>query len=240
MNVVLVGYGAMGERIVDRIGTTGGLSLVGVIDKMSNLGLNSFDELKIVPEVIIDFSHPANLKAMLDYAVDNKVGLVIATTGYTEDEETEIKAASKLIPIVKTSNTSLGIQVLLKAIRTITPALEEYDIEVIEKHHNQKLDSPSGTANLILDELQDSRKNSDLVYGRKGNQKRSQSEIGVHAVRGGTISGEHTVLFAGPDELIEIKHTALSKEVFVSGALKAAIYITDKNPGLYSMQDVLF
>ena len=240
MNIVIVGYGAMGERLVHRIGNIEGVSLVGVIDNQKNFGLSSFDELQTIPDVIIDFSHPSNLKSMIDYAVTNKVALMIATTGLSSQENMEIKAASKLIPIVQTANTSLGVNIVLEVLQRITPALEEFDIEVIEKHHNQKIDAPSGTAKMLVSEIQSSSSKREVVHGREGLSKRTKNEIGVHAVRGGTIAGEHTVIYAGEDEIIEIKHTALSKEVFVTGALKAAMFLNGATPGLYSMKDVLF
>ena len=239
MNIVVVGYGAMGIQLVEKIGTTTGYTLVGVVDKQSNLGVNSFADLKSVPDVIIDFSHPSYLNEMLDYACDNKVGLVIATTGFNAKELQEIKTASKLIPILQTSNTSLGVNLLLEVIKQITPVLEEFDIEVIEKHHNKKIDSPSGTAKVLVEELLQNSNKTRTVHGRNGFEKRESNEIGVHAVRGGTIPGEHTIIYAGEDEIIEIKHSALSKQVFVTGALKAADYITSADSGLYTMSNVL-
>jgi len=240
MNVVVVGYGAMGEKLVERIGQTKGLSLVGVIDGYKNFGLNTFEELTVVPDVIVDFSHPSNLSAMLNYAVSQQVGLIIATTGYSQEEESAIIEASNVIPIIYTSNTSLGITVIKEVLKSITPALEGFDIEIIEKHHNQKLDAPSGTAKMLLNEIVDAKDQVDIVYGREGNNKRLVNEIGVHAVRGGTIAGEHSVIFAGLDEIIEIKHTALSKSVFVTGVLAAVQFLLGKKAGLYTMKDVLF
>ncbi len=240
MNVVVVGYGAMGEKLVERIGQTKGLSLVGVIDGYKNFGLNTFEELTVVPDVIVDFSHPSNLSAMLNYAVSQQVGLIIATTGYSQEEESAIIEASNVIPIIYTSNTSLGITVIKEVLKSITPALEGFDIEIIEKHHNQKLDAPSGTAKMLLNEIVDAKDQIDIVYGREGNNKRLVNEIGVHAVRGGTIAGEHSVIFAGLDEIIEIKHTALSKSVFVTGVLAAVQFLLGKKAGLYTMKDVLF
>ncbi len=242
MNIALVGYGVMGKKLVEAVGLEQELTIVGVVDKTSNLGVNSFNELSIQPEVIIDFSHPSYLSEMLEYAIMNNVALVIATTGYLDSDITLIKDASKHIPIVQTANTSLGVNVLKQILRTISPLLsEDYDIEIVEKHHNQKLDAPSGTAKQLVNEILNvTEKDYDVIYGRNGNHKRAQNEIGVHAVRGGTVVGEHSIYFYGEDEVIEIKHQAHSKRVFTKGAIKAAQYIYGKDNGLYSMSDVLF
>lgn len=242
MNIALVGYGVMGQNLVEAIGFIEELTIVGVVDKMSGLGVNSFDELTIQPSVIIDFSHPSYLPEMLEYAIKNKIALVIATTGYTATDIALIEDASNQIPIVYTANTSLGVNVLKKILRTISPLLsEDYDIEIVEKHHNQKLDAPSGTAKQFVNEiLSVTNKDYDIVYGRQGNQKRSSNEIGVHSLRGGTVVGEHSIYFYGEDEVIEIKHQANSKQVFTKGAIKAALYVNEKENGLYSMSDVLF
>jgi 4-hydroxy-tetrahydrodipicolinate reductase len=168
--------------------------------------------------------------------------VVVATTGHTEDELEMIKNASAKIPVFKTANMSLGINLINSLLRKITPLLYgNYDIEIIEKHHNQKLDSPSGTALLLADTIKDSIKEETYyVYGRDGHKKRDNNEIGIHAVRGGSIVGDHDVIFAGTGEVIELTHKAISRDVFAIGALKACEYMaTVTDAGLYNMDDVL-
>lgn len=191
-------------------------------------------------DVIVDFSHYSRLDTLLDYAVDRGLPLVIATTGYSDEILKKIEDSSKKIPILLSSNMSLGINLLQDILEKITPILyPNYDIELIEKHHNKKIDSPSGTAKTLLEVI---KKNIDEVieekYGRVGMEKREKNEIGVHSLRGGTIVGEHSVLFCGNDEIIELKHTALSKKIFAEGALQGAKFIIEKEPGLYSMKDI--
>ena len=178
-------------------------------------------------DVIVDFSHYSRLDTLLDYAVTNELPLVIATTGYSDEILKKIEDSSKKIPILLSSNMSLGINLLQDILEKITPILyPNYDIELIEKHHNKKIDSPSGTAKTLLEVMKKSI--DDVIeekYGRVGMEKREKNEIGVHSLRGGTIVGEHSVLFCGNDEIIELKHTALSKKIFAEGALQGAKFI---------------
>ncbi len=237
MTYAIQGYGAMGKTIeqeLNRLNET----ILGIIDPTKDQCLTSLGKLKEIPDVILDFSHPSSLHTLLKYATTNQVPVVIATTGFNEAQEKEIKSASHITPILYTKNTSLGITVMQKIVRELSKALSDFDIEIIEKHHNQKVDAPSGTAKLLLNEIRETR-NVNTLYGREGVSKRQKNDVTVHAVRGGTIMGEHTVLFAGDDEIIEIKHTALSKKLFAKGAVKAATFIIDQKPGLYTMQDAL-
>lgn len=193
-------------------------------------------------DLIIDFSNPANLDTILAYARSRKLALVIATTGFSEDEKAQIEETAREIPILLSSNMSLGVNLLSKLLREISPVLSRnFDIEIIEKHHNQKVDSPSGTAYLLANSINESLNHSkEYVYGRQGNDtKRRKEEIGIHAIRGGTIAGEHSVIFAGVDEIIEIKHTALSKNLFALGAIEASRFLVGKGAGLYNMEDSL-
>lgn len=242
MKVLISGYGLMGKTLLNEITSKEDFDLVGVVDTFGEFGVKTYDELTQTPDVIIDFSHPTCLNDLLNYASSNKVGLVIATTGYSESQVESIKEASLQIPILYTGNTSLGVNLLLEVMKQITPVLEnDFDIEIIEKHHNHKVDAPSGTAKMFVDEISKARSSeSTVLYGREGSSKRNKEDITVHAVRGGTINGEHSIIFAGNDEIIEIKHQALSKKVFASGALKAAAYINKEEVGLHSMKDVLF
>lgn len=236
MNAVILGAGTMGKVLKSFIEETEGINCVGMIEPLKGEKLTDASE---PVDVIIDFSHPENLKMMEDYTKENDCALVIASTGFSQDEVKRIENISQRVPVVFTANYSLGITVMKKVSTELSKILSDsFDIEIIEKHHNKKLDSPSGTAKMLAAAI-----NPDgafpQIYGREGNQKRGK-EIGIHAVRGGTIAGEHTVIFAGPDEIIELTHIAHSKKIFAAGAVKAAKFACGKEAGLYDMNDVLF
>ena len=200
------------------------------------------DEIKEECDVIIDFSHPSSLSSALEYAVTNNKGIVVATTGLSKEQIAEIEAASKKTPVFFSANMSLGVNLLIQLAKKATALLEDnFDIEIVEKHHNLKIDAPSGTALAIADAINDvSQYSNEYIYDRHSTRnKRSKREIGIHSVRGGTIVGEHDVIFAGTDEIIEIKHTATSKEIFAVGAVKAAHFLNGKEPGLYNMDDLI-
>ena len=249
INVVVSGCnGSMGRVLTDVIDKTEGIQVVAGIDKNINLYKNNYPVyespllVKEKCDVIIDFSKPSNLNELLEYSLTNNISLVIATTGFSREDEEKIKEASNFIRIFKSSNMSLGVNVLINLAKQAANILSNIsDIEIIEKHHNKKVDAPSGTAKMIADAINEQLDNSMVFnYGRVGNDtKRKENEIGIHAVRGGTIAGEHTVIFAGLDEIIEIKHTALSKKVFAQGAIKAAQYILNKENGLYDMNSLI-
>ena len=239
MRVVVSGYGQIGKRLVNTIGEVAGVSLVGVVDKMAHVGVNGFELLTEKPDVIIDFSHPTVLPELLEYAKTYKVPCLIATTGFNEEEINMIKQASNQVPILFTYNTSLGINVMNKVLKELTRVLgDEFDIEIVERHHNQKIDHPSGTAKLLAGTIVEELDQGYILNGRQKSGKRGRNEVGIHAVRGGTIPGEHTVIFAGNDEILEIKHQALSKQIFVNGALKGAAFLLTQPFGLYNMEDV--
>lgn len=194
------------------------------------------------PDVIIDFSNPAALEGLIDYSVKNKIPAVIATTGLSQTQIKLLEKASHSIPVFFSANMSLGINLLIDLVKKAARLLEQnYDIEIIEKHHNQKLDAPSGTALAIADSINSVlAQKQEYVYDRHSRRKkRSKTEIGIHAIRGGTIVGEHSVIFAGSDEIIEINHTAMSKEIFGTGALRAARFLFGKAPGMYDMNDLI-
>ena len=239
--IALVGYGAMGQRIAAAIEAREGWELCGAIDPLHTPQCHaSLEELPQVPHLIIEFSHPANLAMVCDYVQRHKVPCVIATTGYTPAQEAMCQELAAYAPVVRTQNTSLGINVMQQILKVITPVLADaFDIEIIEKHHNKKIDAPSGTAKMLAQTIE-SCGTFHEVRGRDGICPRQKGDIGIHAIRGGTIAGEHTVLFAGDDELIEIKHTALSKQVFVAGAMKAAAFALQAPKGFYAMGDALF
>ena len=191
-------------------------------------------------DVLIDFSHPDGLKRIATFCLTHNVPAVIATTGYTEAQFNEINALALKTPVVYSGNYSLGVILMERLVREATRVLgEEFDIEIIEKHHHHKIDAPSGTAKMLLRAAND-QLDYNVIYGREGECKRGEKEIAVHTIRGGSIVGEHEVLFAGADELLTIKHEALSKVIFAKGAIKAASWLLGKEVGLYNMEDVLF
>ena len=195
-----------------------------------------------IPQVIIDFSNPQTLSPMLKFAMQNNIPLVIATTGYSDEQITEINAASNVVPVFMSANMSLGINLIAQLAKKAAEITgENFDVEIIEKHHNQKIDAPSGTAIMLADEVSKSLPyRSEYVYDRqKVREKRSKQEIGIHAVRGGTIVGEHEIIFAGIDEVISIRHTAMSRDILAAGALKAAKYIISKKHGMHNMTDLI-
>ena len=197
-------------------------------------------EVEELADVIIDFSHHSTIDDTLSYAIKTKTPIVIATTGFNEEELEKIKKASNIIPIFHSSNMSLGVNVLVKLVKEAAKSLNGFDIEIIEKHHNKKLDAPSGTAVMIANGVKEVLPDSEYIYGRHGrSDKRSSNEIGIHAIRGGTIVGEHTTIFAGHDEVVEIKHSAQSKDIFAKGAIAAAKFLVKQEAGYYNMNNML-
>ena len=202
----------------------------------------SFDELKETADVIIDFSTASAIDSLLDYCEKTHTPLVLCSTGLSEAQLDRVENLANESAVLVSANMSLGINVLLKLLKSVTGTLygNGFDIEIVEKHHNQKLDAPSGTALALADvmkeELDDISYNLDRSKERK---KRERNEIGISAVRGGTIVGEHEVIFAGTDEVIEIKHTAYSRAIFAKGAMSAAKFLRGKSAGKYSMSDVI-
>lgn len=235
--------GYMGRVITDYVASRLDCTIVAGID-MQNVMLADFPVFQSPSEytgeadVIIDFSHPSALSGILEYAVARRIPAVIATTGLSKQHETEIQEASKFIPVFFSGNMTLGINLLIELAKKATLVLgSDFDVEIIEKHHNQKIDAPSGTALMIADAVAGVMPESPhYTYDRHSmRKKRDKSEIGIHAIRGGTIVGEHEVLFAGRDELITLTHSASSKKVFATGSVNAAIFLIDKQPGLYNM-----
>ena len=246
MKVIVYGYGLMGKKVANRIRSQNDMDLMEVVsyefyEKIPEKCFNSLKECDEKADVIIDFSHPNNLDDILTYAKENKCKLVIATTGYSEEQLEKIKEASKDIPIFQSYNTSFGVQMVTKMLRQFAKEFYDagYDIEILEKHHNQKIDAPSGTAELLYEVMAEEIDGVEACYDRSSrHEKRKKEEIGIQSLRGGTIFGEHTIMFAGVDEIIEIKHTALSKEVFVQGAISAAYALNDKDNGLFTLKSL--
>ncbi len=193
-------------------------------------------------DVLIDFSRPEATESVLAYCVKNKIGAVIATTGLGDKEKQFINEASIHIPVFFTANMSLGVNLIMSLAKQAAAILgEDFDIEIVEKHHNHKVDSPSGTALVLADAINESLATKhEYVFGRHDkDSRRTKNEIGIHAIRGGTVVGEHDIMFLGNDEVIQITHAAHSKNVFAVGAIRAAKFISDKQNGLYSMSDIL-
>ncbi|MDD4504330.1 MAG: 4-hydroxy-tetrahydrodipicolinate reductase [Clostridiaceae bacterium] len=203
----------------------------------------SFKEVAVAKaDVVLDFSNSEMLPEAIEYCVNNLTALVVGTTGLSEKNYEMLRQASASIPVFVSSNMSIGISVLMNLASKATSALgDEYDIEILEKHHNEKKDAPSGTALMIANELKSQINNSiEFIYDRsKLKEKRKPNEIGISSIRGGTIPGEHTVIFAGKDEIIEITHSALSRDIFGRGALRAARYTISKTKGFYNMKSML-
>lgn len=245
IKVILSGLGNTGIEILKYIKETEGVDLSCGVSEFnlkdeSYKVYKKFKDIKEKADVIIDFSKPSRIDEILDYAINNEIPIVIGTTGYTEEQNEKILKASKLIPVFKSSNTSIGITVMLRLINIATKLLDGFDIEVIEKHHNRKTDCPCGTAYMTADVIKEVRYELENIYGRKDRDcSRQKNELGIHTVRGGTIIGENDVIFAGEDEVLEIKHRASSNMIFAKGAVMACKYLIDKPPGYYDMNDVL-
>ena len=213
---------------------------VGMYDPLGNGNYKDLKEIDNKIDGIIDFSHFSLTEEILNYAIAINSPLVIATSGHTDEQKLKIEEASKRIAILKATNTSLGVNIMNQIVSYATKLLADFDIELIEKHHNRKIDAPSGTAVTLLEVINESfSEKKNFVYGREGNKKREKNEIGVHAIRAGNIVGEHTVIFSSGDEIIEIKHEALSRKIFADGAVKAILSLTNKPSGLYLMKDIL-
>jgi 4-hydroxy-tetrahydrodipicolinate reductase len=236
----------MGKTIYDMISNIEDMTIVAGFDSKPADHpqfpvYQTLEDVKESIDVIIDFSHYTAFEAISDFALDRKIPIVAATTGLSNANEDKLVEMSNHIPVFRTANMSIGINVMLGLVAQAENMLQGFDIEILERHHNKKQDAPSGTALMLANAINRSTLTPyHLVYGREGKSaKRENREIGIHAIRGGTIAGEHTVLYAGEDELIEITHSATSKKVFAQGAVKAANYLKNQPPGMYDMQKLL-
>ncbi|MBQ3151704.1 MAG: 4-hydroxy-tetrahydrodipicolinate reductase [Clostridia bacterium] len=247
-DIILCGaLGKMGRVVSEIVNERDDCRIVAGVDLLkSDVGFPIFSAPALIDvdaDVIIDFSHPSALSGVLEFAVAKNMPVVLATTGYEESQISLIKKASERIPVFFTANMSLGVNLLCELAKTATKILSSsFDIEIVEMHHNKKIDAPSGTALMLADEISSAMENDpEYVYARHDKrEKRTKNEIGIHAVRGGTIVGEHEIIFAGTDEVIKLSHSAGSKRIFASGAVNAAIWINAKTEcGLYSMKDVV-
>jgi 4-hydroxy-tetrahydrodipicolinate reductase len=203
----------------------------------------SLGECDVQADVIVDFSNASAVDGLLDYCVSKSVPVVLCSTGLSEEQLSKVKEASGKVAVLKSANMSVGVNALMKVLKEVSPlfAAAGFDIEIVEKHHNQKLDAPSGTAIALADSINESlNKEYDYVYDRsERREKRPVKEIGISAVRGGTIVGDHDVIFAGHDEVVTISHRAYSRAIFGKGAIEAAKFLKGKGPGMYDMADAL-
>ena len=248
-NIILRGCnGKMGQVITNLVESDDDAIIVAGID-ISQSKVNkypvytSFSQCHVMADVIVDFSSPKNLTEMLDYAKENGIGIVLCTTGFTKEQQGLIEETTKEIPIFQSANMSMGINLITKLIQEAAKLLVDsgFDIEIVEKHHNKKVDAPSGTAIALADAMNKVLGDAyEYKYDRSSiREMRGKKEIGISSVRGGTIVGEHEIIFAGTDEVIEIKHTAYSKAIFAKGAIQAAKFLPGKEPGKYQMSDII-
>ncbi len=240
--------GRMGQVVSGLVKEDTGIEFVAGIDSYTEKKNDypvfaKISDCNVEADVIIDFSNAAAVDDLLDYCVEKQVPVVLCSTGLSEEQLQKVEEASKKVAVLKSANMSLGINLLLKLLQNATRVLAPagYDIELVERHHNQKLDAPSGTAIALADSINESMdKTYEYVYDRSQvRKKREAKEIGISAVRGGTIVGEHEVIYAGTDEVIEFKHTAYSRTVFGKGAVEAAKFLAGKEAGRYDMADVI-
>lgn len=248
VNIALVGCnGKMGHAVSAAVAKRDDCKIMFGIDLYgeSRFDFPVYDSFKAVSEkadVIIDFSNPDSLDDILNYAAEYSVPCVICTTGFSKEQVDKIKSASEKIAVFYSGNMSLGINLLIELTKKAAKVLgNEFDIEIIEKHHNQKVDAPSGTALMIAESISETlEEEPQFIYDRHSyRKKRAKNEIGIHSVRGGTIVGEHDVIFAGHDEVVTISHQAQSKEVFAVGSVNAAVFLSSQNPGMYNMSNLL-
>ena len=238
--------GKMGKKVFEACSLSNNVKAVCGVDLTENLSnpdfpvYCGFEAVKEEIDVIIDFSAPASLDAVLKFTLKNKCKAVLCSTGYTKEHLDKIESASSSIAIFRSANMSLGVNILIDLVKKASMALDNFDIEIIEKHHNQKVDAPSGTALMLADAVKEVQTEKFYTYGREGIVgKRDANEIGIHAVRGGNIVGEHDVIFAGNFETVTLSHQATDRSVFANGAVKASEYIATKSFGIFNMTDLI-
>lgn len=244
MNIILNGAnGRMGKEIRAALENNTEMGIVAAIDKgfelMTAVQMPDFPIYDIGADAIIDFSHHSAIYEVAEYAEKFNVPVVLCTTGQTEEELAEVEALAKKVPVFFSANMSMGVALLSELAKKATAVLPDAEIEIIEKHHSAKLDAPSGTALMLANAIKSVRDKLTFKLGRSGRQVRDKNEIGIHAVRAGSIVGEHEIIFATKNEIITVSHSAMSRSVFADGAIAAAKWIKGKSAGLYTMQDLI-
>ncbi|MBE6802236.1 MAG: 4-hydroxy-tetrahydrodipicolinate reductase [Ruminococcaceae bacterium] len=238
--------GKMGRFVASAVAGRKDCEIVAGIDIVedSTLGFpvfSNYDEVQVKADVIVDFSNPSLLPAMLDYAVKTSTGVVLATTGLTDEQIKTVEDAGKSVPVFFSYNMSIGVSLLCELSKVAAKVLGNgFDVEIVEAHHNQKLDAPSGTAIMLGNAIKEEMPDAYFEYDRHSKrEKRHTNEIGIHSVRGGTIVGEHEVIFAGNDEIVKLSHSARSRAIFANGAVNAAVFLKNKETGVYNMTDLV-
>lgn len=240
--------GRMGHVIVDLASRDENIEIVAGIDAYGENTYNfpvfdSIEKCDVDADVVIDFSNASAVDNLLEVCVKKNLPVVLCTTGLSDEQLSKAKESAEKVAVLKSANMSVGINMLMKVLKEISPTLDSagFDIEIVEKHHNQKLDAPSGTALALADSIKESlSEDYEYVYDRSGRRmKRPKKEIGISAVRGGTIVGDHDIIFAGTDEVITLSHRAYSRSVFAKGAIEAAKFLAGKSAGMYDMSDVI-
>ncbi len=246
-NIILNGCnGKMGRAITSLANAREDVSIVCGVD-ISPCSFDypvylSYDDIKEAADVVIDFSHPSAFDAVTSYCLKTKTPLIMCTTGLSSEQRKILSEMSKSVPVFFSANMSLGVNLITMLAKKAAEILcDSFNIEIVEKHHNQKIDAPSGTALSLAEEIAEVLPyEAEFTYDRTGRRcVRGKKEIGIHAVRGGNIVGDHSVIFAGNDEIVEISHHAASKEVFAAGAIKAATFMKNKPAGMYSMKELV-
>lgn len=245
MKIILIGAcGRMGKTIAELAQQRGSEIICGIDLRPCSMSFPVYTSLEDAPteaDIVMDFSSPSGLAQTLAFCTQHHIPLLLAATGYSEDDQRAIESEARNIPIFKTGNLSVGVCLLQILAKKAAFVLRDFDAEIIEKHHNKKVDAPSGTALMLADSVNEGFGNSKRkVFGRYGMVgERDKNEIGIHAVRGGTIVGEHEVIFAGEDEILTLSHTAHSRRVFATGAMQAASWLISQRAGLYQMRHLL-
>ena len=242
MRVIVNGAcGRMGREIVRLVNTGFEDSvLAAAVDKFGSGDIfTSIEDVTADADVIVDFSNPSALPGLLSYAQEKRIPLVIATTGYSEEELAEIRKASANIPVFLSFNMSLGIALLVRMAKQAASVFKNADVEIVEIHHNRKLDAPSGTALMLAEAVKEVRPDAEFVYGRSGSHRREKNEIGIHSLRMGNITGEHDVIISTDTQTITLKHEVHDRSLLAEGALSAAAFLTGRPAGMYSMEDIL-
>lgn len=240
IKIILNGaLGRMGKEVEQIVSGTDDMEICARVDALGGECLSHIGEYSGEADVIIDFSHHSSAKELLDYAVERQLPVIVATTGHTADELELIKNASEKTAVFHSANMSLGVALLAELARKAASSMPNADIEIIETHHNRKLDAPSGTALMLADELKDTRENAELAIGRSGQCKRQPNEIGIQSVRRGNIPGIHEVIISTDYQTISLKHEAHSRALFAEGAVSAARFMCGKSAGMYNMKSMI-